>query len=184
MEENKIDVIIDVLEPANMKEQDKKKRIVKTTRGTLQYWLDWDCDGAIRMDNPQTIERYNELRYHSNPDCKKHHVFFAFSTEQFNEGYKGLVADGSIKEGDKICQANHGLFGTKEGIDSFYAAYDEIDAKIKEECDPQEVYFYEYNNHESMINWEGDEDAIRLIISIWGLETAKKIKRYNAYKKI
>lgn len=181
MKENKVNVEIDVLQPA---EKTKDAYTIKTTCGTLKYWRDWDCDGYIRMENPQTIDRYRELRYHSHPDCKEHHCFFAFSVKQFNEGYNKLVADGAIKEGDKICQAKHGLYGTKAGIDSFYAAYDALDEKIKAECDPQEVYFYEYDNHEAMINWDGDEDAINIIISLWGLETAKKIKRYNAYKEI
>lgn len=182
MENNVVNVSIDVLEPAEMEEKDIYK--VKTTCGTLQYWLDWDCDGAIRMENPQTIKRYNELRYHSHPDCKEHHCFFAFTVKDVTDGYAELVKEGVVKEGEKIVQGKHGLFGTKEGIKSFYAAYDALDEKIKSECDPQEVYFYEYNNHEAMINWDGDEDAIEIIISLWGLETAKKIKRYNAYKEI
>lgn len=45
------------------------------------------------------------------------------------------------------------------------------------ECDPQEVYFYEYNNHECMIAWDGDKEAYDLIVGYWGEEVAKTIKR-------
>lgn len=56
--------------------------------------------------------------------------------------------------------------------------------RIKNECDPQEVYFYEYNNHECMISWDGDLEAIRLIIDTWGKDVAATIKRYNANSSI
>lgn len=150
----------------------------------MDYEIDFSRDGLIIMHNPKTIERYHQLKYDSasQPNCRKLGVFFAFSNKQFEEGYQQLVADGHIKDGDKVVRSAYvnGMFGTREGFDKLYAAYDEIDKKIKEECDPQEVYFYEYNNHESMINWDGDEEAIKVIIRIWGKEVAKGIKRYHA----
>lgn len=44
----------------------------------------------------------------------------------------------------------------------------------------REVYFYEYNNHECMIDWDGDLSAIRIIIDIWGVAIAEKITRFSA----
>lgn len=167
--------------------ENKDIKTIKTTRGELQYYQDWDCDGMIQMINPQTIDRYHEIRYDkkNEPDSKAYGVFFAFSNEQFDRGYKEAVSNGKMNNGDKVCHyAGTGMYGTRENIKRFLAAYEERDKAIPIECDPQEVYFSEYNNHEAMINWDGDEEAIKLIIDYWGIEVAKKIKRYNAYYKI
>ena len=136
------------------------------------------------MLNAQTANRYKELKK-QHPNADDCGAFFAFSSEQFHEGYKRLVELGHIKDGDKVIQTNlGGLFGTKDGIDKFIGFYDKRDKLIPKECDPQEVYFYEYNNHESMIAWDGDLEAIKIIIDIWGADMARKIKRYNASKSV
>ena len=46
-------------------------------------------------------------------------VFFAFSNQQFGEGYKRLIELGHIKKGDKVLRGVGGAFGTKEGLDKF-----------------------------------------------------------------
>ena len=158
----------------------KDIKSIKTTRGELKYYRDWDnCDGGVGMINAQTINRYKEIQ-NQHPDCDACGVFFAFSNQQFEEGYKCLVELGHIKDGDKVLFADGGIFGTKEGFNKFFKFYEDRDKRIKEECDPQEVYFYEYNNHESMIAWDGDLEAIKLIISLWGADVARNIKRFNA----
>jgi hypothetical protein len=50
----------------------------------------------------------------------------------------------------------------------FFKFYDDSRAAIPKECDPQEVYFYEYNNHECMIAWDGDKEAYDLIVGYGG----------------
>lgn len=149
---------------------------IKTTRGILQYYRDWGMEGHIVMLNPQTIERYKEIR-NSHPDGEKLGFFFAFSNEQFNNGKKMLISKGHLKEGQKLCYSSsvNGLFGTKEGLDGMYSFYDDNDKKIKEECDPQEVYFYEYNNHECMFT--NDSEAYDKVKSIFGEDVAIAIKR-------
>lgn len=77
-----------------------------------------------------------------------------------------------------------GTFGTDAGLDAFFNFYKESRSAIPRECDPQEVYFYEYNNYESMYAWDGDLEAIKIIISYWGADVAHNIKRYNASKSI
>lgn len=164
-----------------MKTIDEKKNIqtVKTTCGELQYYRDWDkFEGGIVMLNAQTVKRYREIQ-DEHPDADECGVFFAFSNEQFSEGYRHLVELGHIKEGDKVIQSVGGAFGTKEGLNKFFQFYEDRDKPIKEECDPQEVYFYEYNNHESMIAWDGDLEAIKIIIDIWGADVARRIVRYD-----
>ena len=160
--------------------EEKDIQSIETTRGTLNYYRDWDkYEGGIVMQNDQTIRRYREIK-DQHPDCDACGVFFAFSNKQFGEGYNHLVKLGHIKDGDKVLRSVGGMFGTREGIDKFINFYEEREKQIAAECDPQEVYFYEYNNHESMIAWDGDLEAIKIIISLWGADVARKIKRFNA----
>ena len=149
----------------------------------LEYYRDWEnSEGAICMTNAKTVKRYHELKYDSQPDCDKYGVFFAFSDEQFEKGYKHLIELGLIKDGDKIKRYSpvSGMFcANLELMKKYFEFYANKDKLIREECDPQEVYFYEFNNHECMYSWEGDEDAIRIIIDLWGVDVAKTIKRCN-----
>ncbi len=146
---------------------------VETTKGTLNYQI--GQEGGIEMLNPQTIQRYRELRS-AHPDADKYGVFFAFSNAQFERGYDRLVELGKIKEGETICQAKLGLFGKREDIDAFYRFYDDIDRVIAEECDPQEIYFHEYNNYECMLSHE-DDQALLLVAGVFGNDAARKITR-------
>ena len=57
----------------------------------------------------------------------------------------------------------------------------DIQNRIRTECDPQEVYCYEFNNYESAIAFDEDMDAIRLIAAIWGQETTSRIKRFSPF---
>lgn len=147
----------------------------------VTFHEDWEREGALVIDNPKTIKRYKELKYgkDSHPDCDKYGVFFAITEESFDKGYSKLVQNGFIKDGEKICSAGKEtmLYGTKQGIINFYKAYDEIDKKVAQECNPQEVYCYEFNNHEAMFDWDGDANTMQVIISIFGVEVAKTIKR-------
>lgn len=153
-------------------------KTIKTTRGKLRFYRDWDnYEGGVVMLNAQTIDRYKAIQ-DEHPDADKCGVLFAFSKEQFNKGYRHLVELGHIKDGDKIMQdKDSGAFGTDKGLKEFFNFYDNSRAAIPKECDPQEVYFYEYNNHECMFSWEGDEDAINIVLRYWGEEVAKNIFR-------
>lgn len=55
-----------------------------------------------------------------------------------------------------------------------------VNRLIAEECDPYEVYCYEYNNHECGISWDGDLGAISLIVDYWGANVAHTIRRRSA----
>jgi hypothetical protein len=103
--------------------------------------------------------------------------FFAFSTEQFNEGKK------NIPEGKKILSATMGLYGTREGITKLLAFYDANTAEIGQKCDPQEVYDFEFDNHECSYTCD-DTEVIKLIISYFGEEKAATVKRRHAFSKV
>ena len=70
---------------------------------TLQVRQDWDNDGVLRITGARTIKRYNELNQQQyNLPIDKWGIFFAFSVDQFNTGYAGLVKRGIIKDGEVI----------------------------------------------------------------------------------
>lgn len=106
-------------------------------------------------------------------------VFFAFSNKQF--------AENKIKAGigpeEKIYRGPAGSYGTKEGLLNMVNFYDNKHEKIKNNCDPQEVYDYEFNNHECSYVYD-DEEAINIVIDYFGEDRAKQVKRRYANKEI
>lgn len=144
----------------------------------FEFSPNWDNDGVLDYKNAKTLKRYLELiGKQNNVDTKKYDVFFAFSNDQFEEGLKSIRP---LAEGEKLVRIGGGGFATKDGAKRLFEFYESIDAKIKTECDPQEVYVYEYNNHECCIAWDGDLEAIKIIIDIWGEDVARTIKRHRA----
>lgn len=101
--------------------------------------------------------------------------FFAFSTEQFNEGVKKHNL-----EGQKIYRGHGGLYGTSEGINELMSFYDNLNERIGKECDPQEVYDYEFDNHECSITCD-DTEVMKIVLGIFTEEQCLNIKRKNGY---
>lgn len=101
--------------------------------------------------------------------------FFAFSTEQFNEGVKKHNL-----EGQKIYRGHGGLYGTSEGINELMSFYDNLNERIGKECDPQEVYDYEFDNHECSITCD-DTEPMKIVMGIFTEEQCLNIKRKNGY---
>ena len=148
---------------------------METTTTQLQVTQDWDNDGFLRISGARTLKLYYELRdqQHEIP-VTEYGIFFAFSKEQFEDGYKGLVKRGLIKDGDKIKHFDCGAFGTIEGMKRWIKEADAIDKRIREECDPYEVYLEEYNNYECCIDWDGDQRAVEAVLRLYGLERTKQ----------
>lgn len=138
----------------------------------VQVQQDWSNDGFLRITGAETLGKYHELldKQASIP-VTEYGVFFAFSNQQFEDGYKGLVKRGLIKDGDKIKHFSNGAFGTLEGMKRWIKEAQAIDEQIRTECDPFEVYLDEYNNHECCIDWDGDDRAVEKVLAIFGLET-------------
>ena len=137
----------------------------------VQVTQDWDNDGFLRITGAETLARYHELqdKQHNIP-VTEYGVFFAFSNQQFDEGYKNLVKRGLIKDGDRIKHVSNGAFGTLEGMRRWVQEAAAIDAQIKAECDPYEIYLDEYNNYECCIDWDGDDRAVERVLSFFGME--------------
>lgn len=126
-----------------------------------------------------TLKRYHELNEERNTiDILKFDCFFAFSNEQFAKGAKNIR---QLREGEKYVSLGAGCYGTKDGADRLLAYYAEVRERIEAECNPQEIYDYEYGNYECMIAYDGDLEAMRLVASIWGNDVAKLIKRKSAF---
>ena len=104
--------------------------------------------------------------------------FFAFSKSQYEEG----VIEHNLQD-KKILRADGGLYGTQEGIQNLYDDYEAISAKITQTCEAQEVYDDEFINHECSYVGD-DEEAIKLVVSYFGDERAKEVKRRYAVTKI
>lgn len=82
--------------------------------------------------------------------------FFAFSKSQLEEGTSKLP------EGVKLLSAGHGLFGTDAGIKQFMQELADVRQRIINNCDPQDVYNYEFSNHECGYTGS-DEDALNIV---------------------
>lgn len=132
-------------------------------------------EGSVYMTAPKTINRYQELR-NEHPKSEDYGVFFAFGDKQFEEGRQQLIRRGYMKEGEKVCSAGMGMYGTKAEISRYMDFYAERSKKIAAECDPQEVYFYECNNHECGYTW-CDDVVVKIIADYFGKEAAHKVVR-------
>ncbi len=157
----------------------QKMKPIKTAHGMLEVYTNWDQEGAICMRNPKTIDRYKEIMKEE-PDSDKYGIFWAFSDRQFEEGVDRMIEKGLFKKGEKVYSIGAGGYGVnKKLIDDFFVFYKNRRKRAADECDPQEVYLYEYNNHECMIDWDGDKAAYDIIVSMYGEEVANGVKRFS-----
>ncbi len=142
------------------------------------FEFEQDSYGMMRWRNARTLERYREL-CNQHPDDNKYGVFFAFGNRQFADGVQKLIARGYIRDGEdgKIVSYGSGLYGIPSELERFMDFYRERRKRISAECDPQEVYCYEFNNCECCIDLDGDLNAIRHIETVWGADTARTIQR-------
>lgn len=97
--------------------------------------------------------------------------FFAFSKEQIKEGIQNLGLKNM-----KIISAGAGLYGTMEGIIEYTEFYDKIKLRISKECKPQDVYNYEYLNHEC--EYTGDDtEAFEIVQYYFTFRECQLVKR-------
>ena len=101
--------------------------------------------------------------------------FFAFGENQFNEG----IAKHNL-QGKKIYRGGSGLYGTKEGINELFAFYERLNNRIAKECTAQEVYDYEFDNHECSITCD-DYEPMNIVLNIFTEEQCRAVKRKNGY---
>jgi hypothetical protein len=119
-----------------------------------------------------TKEKYIEIK---NTRPEMHKCFFAFGNEQFEEG----KAKAGILPDEEVFHYRAGLYGTKEGLKEYVKSLAAINARIPKECDPQDVYDYEYANHECG-NMGDDTEAINLVVAYFG-KRAGTVMRQNGW---
>lgn len=140
---------------------------------------DWDdCEGALKWKG-ETYKYYAKKKYSSDDEIDSSGIFYAFSDKQFEDGVKRLGFTMDDLKGN-IFSMGYGGYGTKDGIKRYLDSFDKRDADIPNICNPQEVYNYEWNNHECMYDYEGDEEALKIILITYGEDVARMIKRYRA----
>lgn len=98
--------------------------------------------------------KYSEVKQF-NPSMAE--CFFAFGNQQFAAGkVKAAISDDA-----EIFSGGAGLYGTQAGLAQFRKELDDLHQAIMDNCDPQDVYDYEFSNHEC--GYTGD-DSIPLQI--------------------
>ena len=116
--------------------------------------------------------KYQEIK---NEQPILNECFFAFSNKQFEEGMKEKNL-----EGKTIYRGTAGLFGTYEGLKELMAFYNSISDRISKECNAQEVYDYEFDNHECSYT-NDDSEAMMIVLGYFSDEECMKVKRKFAY---
>jgi len=149
------------------------------TNNDFTFEQDFDrYEGGLVWKNAKTLKRYKEL---SEQHAPAKGWFAAFSDKQFSEGLSDLISKGEAKSKEDIKSFGCGVFGTREGLKAMVDFYRERDKRIAEECDPQEVYCVEFNNHECMIAYDGDLEAMRLCIDLFGADRCQSLKRFCSF---
>lgn len=93
-----------------------------------------------------------EGRTYDNPK-----LFCAFSDEQFAKGLAKL----GVKE-ECVVAGGCGCYGTQEGFEEQTAFFEGLEERIRKECTPDEIYKYEWWNHECGYTYEDDE-ALKIV---------------------
>lgn len=134
----------------------------------------------MKTKNKQAFELYKSLRdeLSTSPKGFEKELFFAFTDEQYKKGVDNLPED--VKE-MKVYSLGAGCFGTGRAIKALTERNNNIYLRIKTDCDAQEVYYYEYNNYECCIDWDGDSKAIYRVLLYFGNDVARRIKRRRAF---
>ena len=71
-------------------------------------------------------------------------IFYAFSEEQFVKGMKECGYD----ENTKLLRDGMGGYGTREAFEERHEFFNVVEEEIRQNCKPDEVFEFEYWNHE------------------------------------
>ena len=127
-----------------------------------------------------TYSEYKKQKINDN-DLK---FFFAFGDEQFEKGLIELNKKFNTNLTAKDLVAGFGgMVGVKEDIIEYFNRIDENHKKIPELFSAQDVYDYEFGNYECDYVCD-DEEAINIVVEIFGEDAVKKVKRQYGYKEI
>lgn len=80
-------------------------------------------------------------------------IFYAFSKEQFEKGMKEC----GYKKSGHLLKDGMGGFGTKEAFDERRRFYKEVEKEIRLNCTPDEIFEFEWWNHECGYTYDYSE---------------------------
>lgn len=105
--------------------------------------------------------KYAELKRKAVDNAPVDGIFYAFSDEQFAEGLaKCGYTQADVDDGNIVTDGLGG-YGTMEAFDKRNELYAQYNERIKLECMPDEIFSYEYWNHNC--NYTGDiVDALKV----------------------
>lgn len=152
-----------------------------TAPNGFRFWQDWDkYDGSISWEGAKTLTLYRELKdgFSNSKDLTAYDMFAAFTDKQFEDGKASIRP---LREGEKLVSLGCGVFGTRDGIAKYDQECIALNKRIAEECEPQEIYCWEFNNHESMISYDGDKEAVLIVADLFGWSACQGLKRFSAY---
>jgi hypothetical protein len=112
--------------------------------------------------------------YDKHPSADEYGVFFAYSDKQLSEGLSKFGYEKS--DIVRVDAQGLGLYGPREKCLAFLGEYEKRAERVKKECNPQDIYDYEFDNHEC--GYTGDDmEVMELIEDIFGLDAARSVKR-------
>lgn len=99
--------------------------------------------------------------------------FFAFNNQQFEEGRIKIRRTGNDA---KIIRFGSGLFGTESGLNQFESELAAHHKQIMDNCDPQDVYEYEFVNHECGYTYD-DIPALDIVNKYFPVAAVKRFPK-------
>ena len=137
-------------------------------------------DGQLIIDGAKTLGRYKELisRF-NNFDEKEFEMVCGYDAKDVKSAKNAFEKKvRKLKKGEYLKYFLCGAFGTKEGYTKWIKYVNATCESIASECDPQEVYYYEYRSLMT-IEKNCDKYAIGVVKNYFGEEVAKTVKRLN-----
>lgn len=95
-----------------------------------------------------------------------------------NEDYEKSINELGLQGKQIYSYANGYLYGTKEGLQKFDDFLNDRQKEIREKCTPQEIYNYEFTNHECAYTGS-DEEALKIVAYYFNEDEIASIKRHG-----
>jgi hypothetical protein len=99
------------------------KDLEDKVRTAIKLWGDEEDVAQMEQERKDAAEAKASKSTKKTDIVEKHGGFFAFNTQQFNEGYQKIKDKGLLEEGEKACHVGMGLYIPKSKVDSFLIAY-------------------------------------------------------------
>lgn len=99
------------------------KELEDKVRTAIRLWGDEDDVKLMQEERKQEAETKAAKSKKKQDIIERHSGFFAFSNDQFREGYSKIKDSGAIEDGEKVCHVGFGLYIPKKNVESFLIEY-------------------------------------------------------------